>query len=300
MKKNKELGFGLNDNKDFRFIDRDGDINVLRKGLPLVRPYDLYHALITMGWLRFILFVTISFFLVNVLFAIAYVSCGDSSITAMNRGEFFAEFWDAFFFSVQTITTVGYGYMSPATGLAKVISSLESFVGLLGIALVTGILYGRFSRPVAKIKYGENAVLAPFKEGQAFMFKMANQRSSKLIEAEVSVVFSMNKDGQRSYLPMELELQKINFFALSWTVVHPIDSESPLFGLLQDDLSKGNAEVIILVKAFDDTFSQTVYSRTSYKYNEIVWNAKFVSSIGNEDGKMTVNLDQIDQIEILT
>jgi inward rectifier potassium channel len=179
------------------------------------------------------------------------------------------------------------------------ISSIESFIGLLGIALVTGLLYGRFSRPVAKIRYAKNAVIAPFKEGKAFMMKMANRRSSKLIESEVTMVLSVTKETGRVNLPMKLDLKKINFFALSWVVVHPIDDESPFKDFTQEDLENGNAEVIILLKAFDDTFSQTVYSRMSYKHDEIVWNAKYISSIGAEGSQLTIDLDRIDDIEIL-
>lgn len=296
---NKELGFGKNSNKDFRFINRDGGINVKRKGLPVFRPYDLFHALITMGWGQFLALTTLSFFLTNCGFAFLYMLGDDGSITALNNQEFFSEFWDSFFFSVQTITTVGYGYMSPSTGLAKLISSVESFIGLLGIALVTGLLYGRFSRPVAKIRYAKNAVIAPFKDGKAFMMKMANRRSSKLIESEVTMVLSVTKETGRVNLPMKLDLKKINFFALSWVVVHPIDNESPFNELTQEELEQGNAEVIILLKAFDDTFSQTVYSRMSYKHDEIVWNAKYISSIGAEGSQLTIDLDRIDDIEIL-
>lgn len=297
---NKELGFGKNSNKDFRFINKDGGINVKRKGLPVFRPYDLFHALITMGWLQFLVLTTVSFFLTNCFFALLYICGEEGAIRSLDTHEFFTEFWGAFFFSVQTITTVGYGYMSPSTEFARVISSIESFIGLLGIALVTGLLYGRFSRPVAKIKYAKNAVIAPFKDGKAFMIKMANRRSSKLIESEVTMVLSVTKEEGKVNLPMELDLQKINFFALSWVVVHPINDNSPFNNLSKEELEVGNAEVIILLKAFDDTFSQTVYSRMSYKHDEIVWNAKFLSSIGTEDGQLTIDLDRIDEIEVLS
>ena len=133
------------------------------------------------------------------------------------------------------------------------------------------MLYGRFSRPVAKIKYSEFGVVAPFKDGNAFMIKLANQRSSKLIESEVRMLLSYSNENGRVNLPMELELKKIDFLALTWTIVHPIVEGSPWYDLSEEDLRKGNAEIIVLLKAFDDTFSQTVYSRMSYKHDEIIW-----------------------------
>jgi inward rectifier potassium channel len=298
--KNKELGFGKNVDKDFRFIKRDGSINVKRKGLPLVRPYDLFHTLITMGWLKFLFLVGSSFFLINAFFAFVYCFLGEKSVSLVSLESEFEAYWDYFFFSVQTITTLGYGAMSPLIVSAKIISSLESFIGLLGIALVTGLLYGRFSRPVAKIKYSNFGVVAPFQEGTAFMVKLANQRSSKLIESEVRMLLSYSNENGRMNLPMDLELKKIDFLALTWTVVHPINEESPWFNLTEEDLRKGNAEIIVLLKAFDDTFSQTVYSRMSYKHNEIIWGAKFKSSITTENNQTTIDLARIDEIEILS
>jgi inward rectifier potassium channel len=289
--KNKELGFGSSSSTtNARFINKNGDINVRRKGLPIIRPYDLYHSLITISWGKFLLLVTSSFVLINLTFATAYAYLENSALSAIDTVSAVQKFWDSFFFSVQTMTTVGYGTMSPISNAAKVLSSIESFIGLLGIALITGVLYGRFSRPQTKIKYSKNVLIAPYLDGKALMFKMANQRSSKLIEAEVTVVFSYMKDGKQKFESLGLELKKINFFALSWTVVHPIDAHSPLKNFQPED----DAEVVILVKAFDDTFSQTVYSRMSYLSNEFVWNAKFNSSIKQEDGQMMIDLSHLD------
>jgi len=261
----------------------------MRKGLPLIRPYDLYHSLITISWGKFLLLVSSSFFLINLFFAFVYSFLEKASVSAVELENSTQRFWDAFFFSVQTMTTVGYGAMSPVTNAAKIVSSVESFIGLLGIALMTGVLYGRFSRPMTKIKYSKNVLIAPYQDGKALMFKMANQRSSKLIEAEVTVVFSYSKNGKQVFERLPLELEKINFFALSWTVVHPIDKDSPL----QNFKPSEDAEVVILVKAFDDTFSQTVYSRMSYLSSEFIWDAKFESSIKQEDGQMMIDLGKL-------
>lgn len=297
----KDLGFGKGgSNESTRFINKDGGINVERKGLPFFRPFDLYHSLTNMNWGKFLFLVTFTFFVLNLFFAALYTFLENKALTLSYSKDVIQRFWDSFFFSVQTITTVGYGAVSPATNLAKVISSIESFIGLLGFALVTGLLYGRFSKPATKIKYSENIIEAPFRDGRALMFKMANQSSSKLIEAEVTVVVSYQKEGNRLFDNLELQLNKINFFALSWTVVHPITEDSPFFNVTQKEIQAMDPEVIILVKAFDDSFAQTVYSRNSYKYDEFVWNAKFESSMLEEDGKLKIDLDKIDNYILLT
>lgn len=292
----KELGFGSSSSaNNARFINTDGSINVERKGLPKFRPYELYHSLITISWGKFLGWVSTSFFLVNLLFAAAYSLLERPALSALSKADGIQKFWDAFFFSVQTITTVGYGAISPVSNPAKIVSSIESFIGLMGIALMTGVLYGRFSRPQTKIRYSKNALIAPYKNGKALMFKMANQRSSTLIEAEVTVVISYQKEGKRVFQKLPLELEKINFFALSWTIVHPIDEDSPMAALQAGD----KAELVILLKAFDDTFSQMVYSRMSYLSDDFVWDAKFDSSITQSDGKMAINLQELDNYTLV-
>ena len=296
----KDIGFGQKPSgKGTRFITEDGSINVIRKGLPYFRPYDTYHALITMNWSKFLLIIFLSFFALNAFFAICYSIVPGVEISTISAADWNDLFYEHFFFSIQTLSTVGYGTMSPISFEAKLLSSLESFISLLGIALMTGILYGRFSNPNAKIKYSKNMLVAPFGEGKALMFKMANQRSSKLIEAEVTMVVNYMKKGQRRYQNLPLQLDRISFFALTWTVVHPIDENSIFNELSKEELAASDAEIIILVKAFDDTFSQTVYSRRSYKPYELIWDAKFDASIMEEDGKMMIDLNQIDDYQKL-
>lgn len=296
----RDLGFGKKTSSgSSRFVTKEGEINVFRKGLPFFRPYDWYHDLISMGWLKFILLISVSFFAVNLGFAALYVCIENKSLSAINEVSELQRFWDSFFFSVQTMTTVGYGAISPISNWAKIISSIESFIGLLGFALVTGLLYGRFSRPMMKIKYSKNILISPFQDGKALMFKMANKRSSKLIESEVSLFLIGNKAGTRVYEPLKLQLSKINFFALSWTIVHPINKDSFLFDKSAEDLKEIDAEIVILLKAFDDSFSQTVYSRMSYKYDEFVWDAKFNSSLYEENGKMAMDLDKLDKYTLI-
>lgn len=298
--KDRELGFGAQNVENFRFLTKDGKINVLRKGLPFVRPYDAYHALISLSWTKFIGLTFLGFVFVNLIFALLYLGFGLDEITSAHQKKWYLAFADAYFFSVQTITTVGYGYHSPTGIITGIISSFESFIGLLGFALVTGLLYGRFSRPVAKVRFASNAVIAPFKGGKAFMFKMANARSSQLIEAEVSLIVSGTdpETGNRWYKSLDLEIEKINFFALSWTVVHPISEESPLYNWDKTLFKNSDSEFIILMKAFDESFAQTVYARKSYKCNEVVWGKKYLSSIHQHtDGRLAIDLNEIDCLE---
>jgi inward rectifier potassium channel len=295
----KELGFGKQNSSNFRFLREDGSINTLRKGLPFFRPYDAYHALVSISWLKFIALTFFGFVLINLIFALLYMFVGLGEITGTHKSWELA-FADAYFFSVQTITTVGYGYYSPTGVVSGIVSSVESFVGLLGFALVTGLLYGRFSRPVAKVRFANKAVIAPYQGGKAFMFKMANQRSSQLIEAEVNLIVtgSDSETGSRWYRQLDVEVEKINFFALSWTVVHAMRDESPIKDWSQEDFKNNDAEFIILMKAFDESFAQTVYARKSYKCSEVQWGKKYISSIHqHEDGRLAIDLDELDRIE---
>jgi len=302
-KNNADLGFGTKPTQsDARFINKDGTFNVARKGSSrFIKNFEIYHKLISMSWPSFLLVVLLSYTILNFLFAFFYFSIGTSHLAGAIQGTKYDEFMDAFFFSSQTITTLGYGRIAPVGFLANSIAALESMLGLLGFALATGLLYGRFSRPVAKILYSDSALIAPYKGGKGFMFRLVNKRNNQLIESEVDVTLTMNKqkDGTtfRSYEPLKLEIKKINLLALSWTVVHPIDEESPLYNLTEEDLKKNDAEFIILLKAFDDTFSQNVYSRNSYKSPEIVWGAKFISMIETGESSFSLDMSKINSYE---
>jgi inward rectifier potassium channel len=301
--KSKELGFGSNaKGKSARFVNKDGTFNVKRKGLTLVQNLHIYHALIEMSWTKFAM-VTLSFYtLINLIFAFLYVLVGVEHLVGIIGESFVEKFWEAFFFSAQTLTTVGYGRISPAGFTASMIAAMESMIGLMGFALITGILYGRFSRPTAKIIFSENAIVAPYKGINALEFRIVNQRKNQLIEVEVQVLLSMNKliDGQRKgvFLDLPLEAKKVNFFPLPWTIVHPIDENSPIYKFSSQDLIDADAEIIIMVKAYDDSFSQNIYKRYSYTANEILWGAKFnVIYKNGDDGFVNLMLNKFQEVE---
>lgn len=295
-----DLGFGTKTNSG-RNVNPDGSFNVERVGLPKLRPYEIYHNLISMSWSKFLLLIISLYAIANLIFAAIYMAIGIHHLAGITGQTSFDQFWEAFFFSSQTLTTLGYGRMSPMGNLASTVAAIESMMGLLGFAMATGLLYGRFSRPEARILYSSKAVIAPYRDNQrGLMFRIANKRSNQLIEVEVEFLMAIQEQGSttRSYYPLNLERKKISMFPLSWTIVHPIDENSPLWGREEQELHVGNAEFIILVKAFDDTFSQTVYSRSSYSSHEILWGAKFLPMFSLlESGKTRLDLRLIDTVE---
>jgi inward rectifier potassium channel len=266
---------------NLKVLRPDGSINVVKRGRGWWRTYDLYHKLLSMSWLSFVGIILIGYVSANLVFSMAYMMIGMDSLAGVEGVTRFEQFLDSFFFSAQTITTLGYGRIAPVGTAASTVAAIESMVGLLGFAVGTGLLYGRFSRPVARIKFSEKAIVAPYEEGKAMMFRMANERSSQLIEVEVQVTLSYvdRETGKRDWERLTLELDKIILLALSWTVVHPIDEKSPFWNLDHKGLEAMDAEMIIIVKAFDDSFGTTVYQRMSYKFWEIEFGKKFTSMV---------------------
>jgi inward rectifier potassium channel len=306
QKNQDDLGLGLQPVvQNQRVINRDGSSNIRRIGTPFFRTADMYNALITMSWSLFNLLVFSAYLLINILFALIYLSIGIENLQGIELNHSaFAHFMDAFFFSAQTISTVGYGHISPSGLATSFAAALESLFGLLSFALATGLLYGRFSRPSAKIRYSKNMVVAPYREITGLMFRLANYRSNQLIELEVMVMLTYNElvDGKiiRRFVPLELERNNISMLTLSWTVVHPITEDSPLKNMNQAFLKSNEAEFIIMLKAFDDSFSQTVHSRTSYTDEEVIWGAKFISAISlDEAGVNVLALNKIDDLQAI-
>jgi len=297
-KEEAELGFGTkNYNKEVRFFNRDGSVNVRRRDSKNRIGFDLYHWLIGIGWVRFIGLVFVSYVAVNTLFAVIYFSIGADKFGGLEVGSGSEKFSQLFFFSAQTLTTVGYGHIYPNSVYVSTVSAIESMLGLMGFALVTGLLYGRFSKPKADIEYSNEAVMAPYKDHTGFMFRIANRKQNELIEIECEIVFAHNnlETKKRSFHFLELERSRINFLPLSWTIVHPIDGKSPLLDLTEEDFRKGDGEFVILIKAINDTYFQTVYSRMSYKADEITWNAKFipVPQTPHKDGSISINISDL-------
>ena len=275
----KELGFGKVLTTEKRLMLADGSFNVHRESIGVWD--NTYHFLVTMKWSTFFLLALLFFISINLVFATMYVLIGVEHFTGMSPGGPAQDFVNAFFFSSQTLTTVGYGHISPTGMITSIVASIESFFGLLTFALISGLLYGRFSRPAARVVFSENILVAPYKESQGLMFRMVNARKSELIETEVQILMSFNQeDGAgnttRKFYPLNLEISKISFFSMSWTVVHPLFDKSPIKDFSKEDFENANAEFMILVKGIDETSQQLVHARHSYTAENMVWNAKFV------------------------
>jgi len=295
-----DLGLGTKAPSDTqRSLNKDGSFNVKRSNVPFSERINFYHTLVTMPWAKFFVLIISGYFLVNLLFASIYMLVGTEHLTGIEGATDFDKFLEAFFFSSQTLTTLGYGRIAPVGTLASTVAAIESMLGLLSFALATGLLYGRFSRPETKIKYSDNAVIAPYRDINGFMFRVVNPRDNQLLEVEVSVTLSMKRKDSalRDFFLLELERTKVVFLPMMWTIVHPINASSPLYKLDGNDLLEKGAEFIVMMKAFDETFSQTVYSRSSYKANEIKWGEKFVYVIRQESGGVIVDVGRIDETE---
>lgn len=294
-----DLGFGLKSSD--RNMNKDGSFNVERLGEPKFRPYEIFHELITMSWTKFILLIVTSYLTVNLFFAAIYYFIGMHHLSGISPELSEPDkFMEGFFFSSQTLTTLGYGRVAPLGAATSTVAAIESMLGLLCFALATSLLYGRFSRPQAKLIYSEQAIIAPYKNMTGVMFRVANMRRNQLIEVEVDITMAwFEKDSKvRSFTRLALERNKINLFPSSWTVVHPIDENSPFNGLSEADIMELKIELIVLLKAFDDTFSQTIYSRTSYKCSEIKVGKKFIPMFNTmENGKTLLDLRMIDAME---
>jgi inward rectifier potassium channel len=282
-----------------RAINKDGSFNVLRRGVSL-REKGFYLHLMSSSWPWFLAQVGLAYTLVNVLFAAVYYWIGVEWLAGAPHDTPLDAFLGAFFFSVQTLTTVGYGHIAPRGILTSSVAALEAMTGLLAFALGTGLMYGRFSRPLARLMFSRQMVVAPFRDETALMFRVANGRPNVLMELEATVIMMTvvaGPDGvKRQYTGMSLERAKIYFLPLSWTIVHPIDDNSPLMGLSREDLERMQAEFLIVIKCFDDTFSQTVHARYSYTFDEIEWESRFLPAFDvTGDGDLQFDVSQLDR-----
>lgn len=298
---NRDLGFGsvVGGANELRLLNRDGTFNPRRQGLSWITGLHAFHFFLNLSWTRFLLLVAGSYGSANVLFALGYLACGPGAIGGNSVSDFGGTFGRAFFFSVETIGTIGYGNIHPIGLPANIIVAVESLIGLMMLALTTGILFARFSRPTARILFGDRAVVAPYHGVTGFMFRLANARANQLIELEAKVLYSRIEGGSRRYDQLKLERTRVVFFPLSWTVVHPIDEESPLWGLTYEDIVQRDAEFLVLMAGMDETFSQMVHARTSYKPEEIRFGERFVNIYNpvTSEGRVTIDVRKLGETE---
>lgn len=281
-----------------RLLNKDGTFNVRKEGLGRFELPDVFHTLIWMSWPRFFAVMLSAYLGMNLVFTTLYVLAGIGGLGGVIGVDDAARILEAFFFSAQTLTTVGYGRVNPIGLGAEIVATCEAFVGLLSFALATGLLYGRFSRPRTMLVYSDHAIVAPFRNGTGLMVRVANKRDSQMIDVTATLIFSWvettDAGRTRRFYNLDLEYDHVSLLATSWTIVHPIVENSPLHGLIAAELGPANVEIIILLRGYDETHSQEVHSRRSYVSGEIVWGARFVPVLGrNSRGQATIALDKL-------
>jgi inward rectifier potassium channel len=199
--------------------------------------------------------------------------------------------------SVQTLTTVGYGSLYPDSTAAWFVAAVEGVFGILGFSLIAAVIYARFARPTTRLAYSDKALIAPFKEGWSLQLRLANKRSTLLVEVEARMLMVMadvDDQGERlNYYNLNLQFDKVSFLPLSWTVVHPITAESPLAGISHEELVKRRAEVIIILKGIDEGYMQQVITRHSFRYDEIVWGGRYLRPFSVRNGSMRMDLGML-------
>ena len=279
-----------------RFINKDGSVNAVKKGVGFFDKISWYHTMLDMPSWKFLSILLLFYITINFVFALLYFGIGIEHLNGIQAtDDVWVQFGQAYFFSAQTFTTVGYGHISPTGFYTSALSSAEALIGLLSFAIATGLFFGRFSKPSIFLKFSHHAIIAPFNDGKALMFRLAPYKNTNYIDAEVNVTLGMKIEENgvmtNKFYTLDLEYQKINSLALSWTLVHPITSESPLFGLEASDYESISGEIIVIIKTFDDMFSTTVATRTSYVFEEVVYGAKFKPMYSQSENHQSTILD---------
>ena len=306
MKAGEDLGIDRTAQKGRqRTINADGSYNMERKTGRLLGNFYLYHWLITASWSHYWLVVFGFYGIMNVIFASIYYFIGVDQLSGAEGSTPAIQLMHCFFFSAESFTTVGYGGIFPVGRMANLVATLEAFTGLMTFALATGTLYGRFSKPVSRIKYSKNAIFAPYKDITGLQFMVANETSSSLMEMEARVSISwMEDDGTgnmiRRFAQVPLEIDKIALFPISWILNHPIDEESVLYGRSVEEIKKMDLEIYVLLKGFDDVFSQTIYSRHSYLVEDFIYGAKFRKPwLINDQGRIVMDLTKVGDYDLV-
>jgi len=302
-KKVKDPGFGYRSVKNAKkLINDDGTSNVVhvnrQSGM-----HDLYSHLIEIPWWKFFIYVLMGYTTINIVFAVIYNLIGIEQITP-STGDTFRDLLNGFFFSAQTVTTVGYGGISPQGLTANIIASFQAMIGLLGFSFITGLLYGRFSKPRAAIKFSKHLIVRDFKEHRALMFRLMNSRKNMMIEPQITVTLAISEldetiqEYQRKFYRLKLERDQIMYLPTMWTVVHELDDVSPLSKYSNDELKELDAEMYILLQYHDEAFSQKLFKIYSYKFSQIEVDMTFVSSfMFDNEGNTLLDHDKLDQLK---
>lgn len=298
----EDLGLGgkLAQRSRARLVNRNGTFNVRRNNLSAFHPYNAYHTLLSLPVPRLLAFTAVAYGATNVFFAVLYWLAGPDALIGAQRSPL-ARFEDCLFFSVQTLATIGYGRIVPDSSLANSLVAIEALVGLLGFAMLSALLFARFTRPTAKVSFSRHAIVAPYAGGWALMFRLVNLRNHDLTDVRAVVSFARWVEGpggrRRRFDQLALERDSIMFMPLHWVVVHPIDAASPFRGFSAASLAASDPEIICLINADDETFAQTVHAKTSYDKTDLVWGARFRDMYLSDEEHVSIDLTRLHDYE---
>lgn len=300
----KNTGFSNQvNNRVGRLVRADGDFAVERIGVDW-RQFSAYHALVNQSWIGFFIVIFVFYTIINLVFTLLYLAIGVEHLSS--NGEYFPfaqDFFHAFFFSIQTFTTIGYGSMAPLNLATSIVSSIEALAGIMSAALMSGLFFARFSRPTSSIAFSKFAIVAPYEGGKALMFRTANRRNSNMSKLSIKATLAYietSPEGieKRDYDTLDLETTRVEMFPLNWTIVHPINKDSPLWQKTEADYEAMGVEVLVTMSGHDDTFAQVIYTRHSYRWSEIKFGYKYAMMYQTRaDGITVLDLGKIDDME---
>jgi inward rectifier potassium channel len=295
LKTNNDTGFGTNAaSYGGRFINRDGTFNLRKEGMPFLNRFSIYHSMLNMPMWKFIGLILITYLTVNLVYAGIYLMIGIDQLQGVAATTYWGKFKEAYFFSTETFTTVGYGRVNPVGDGANLVAAIEAMSGFLSFALATGLMFGRFSRPKSFLIFSDFALISPYQDKTALMFRFAPYKDNHTltdVQIRVNIGLKVQMDGNAEYryYDLPLERNKVESLPMNWTVVHPIDDKSPFLGFTKEDMEASDVELYVLIRGFDDVYSNFVQQRTSYTYDEIKFNGKFVPMYRESlDGRTTI------------
>lgn len=300
LNENTSTGFGTNTGNSGRWLNKDGSFNMQKQGVNFLKRFSVFQTMLNIPTWKFIGVILIFYITINLCFTGVYLVVGASAMEGLHGGSFYNVFKELFFFSTQTFTTVGYGRINPIGGWANLVAAIEALTGFLSFAIVTGLIYGRFAKPKSYLVFSHNALVSPYHGHTGLMFRLACYKDNhNLTDVEVIVNLGLRvQEGEKRtyrYFTLPLERSKIESLPMNWTIVHPIDDKSPLFGLSWEDMQEADAELYVLIRAYDDVFSSIVQQRTSYVYSEILFDRKFVPMYQDAETTTIVDLGKLNE-----
>jgi len=302
LKNNNDTGFGTTTDVGGRFINKDGTFNMQKVGAPIWDRFSIFHFMLNLPRWKFFATIICFYLTINLAFTIVYVIIGAEQFTGMIAQTPWQKFKEIYFFSTETFTTVGYGRVNPIGDAANFVASIEALSGFLSLAVATGLIYGRFSKPQAFLVFSDLALVGPYQDKTGLMFRFVSFKDRHVltdVDVKVTTGLQVQENGKAVYKFYSLTLERthVDSLSMNFTVVHPIDDASPFQGLSEEDMKTADVELYVLVRGFDDVYSNVVQQRTSYTYNEIKFNAKFIPMYKESgDGNTTIlELDKLNQ-----